>query len=57
MLDCLPRAPWLFGDWGCGEDWFRDAPQAEGITPCIPGRKPEPSPCAMTSADTNDATE
>jgi transposase len=39
LLDSLPRAQWLLGDRGYDADWFRDALQAKGITPCIPGRK------------------
>jgi transposase len=31
LLDSLPKAQWLLGD--------REALQAKGITPCIPGRK------------------
>ncbi len=39
LLDSLPRAQWLLGDRGYDANWFRDALQAKGITPCIPGRK------------------
>ncbi|MBU2031071.1 MAG: IS5 family transposase [Alphaproteobacteria bacterium] len=39
LLDSLPRAQWLLGDRGYDADWFRDALEAKGITPCIPGRK------------------
>lgn len=39
LLDSLPRVQWLLGDRGYDADWFRDALQAKGITPCIPGRK------------------
>ena len=39
-LDSLPRAQWLLGDRGYDAAWFRDALQAKGITPCIPGGKP-----------------
>jgi transposase len=39
LLDSLPKAQWLLGDRGYDADWFRDALQAKGITPCIPGRK------------------
>jgi transposase len=35
----LPKAQWLLGDRGYDADWFRDALQEKGITPCIPGRK------------------
>ncbi|WP_409020576.1 IS5 family transposase [Brevundimonas vesicularis] len=44
MLDSLPRAQWLLGDRGYDADWFRDALQAKGITPCIPGRKSRTEP-------------
>ena len=39
MLDELPKAEWLLADRGYDVDWYRDALQAKGITPCIPGRK------------------
>jgi transposase len=39
LLDELPKAKWLQADRGYDADWFRDALQAKGITPCIPGRK------------------
>jgi transposase len=39
LLDDLPKARWLLGDRGYDADWFRDALQAKGIEPCIPGRK------------------
>lgn len=38
-LDELPKAQWLLADRGYDADWFRDALQEKGITPCIPGRK------------------
>jgi len=44
MLDSLLRAQWLLGDRGYDADWFRDALQATGITPCIPGRKSRTDP-------------
>jgi len=44
MLDSLPKAQWLLGDRGYDADWFRDAMQAKGITPCIPGRKSRNEP-------------
>jgi IS5 family transposase len=40
LLDVLPKAQWLLGDRGYDPDWFRDALQAKGIQPCIPGRGP-----------------
>ena len=39
MLDALAKAQWLPGDRGYDADWFRDALEEKGITPCIPGRK------------------
>ncbi|WP_295707461.1 IS5 family transposase [uncultured Brevundimonas sp.] len=44
LLDSLPKAQWLLGDRGYDADWFRDALQAKGITPCIPGRKTRTEP-------------
>ena len=44
LLDSLPRAQWLLGGGGYDADWFRDALQAKGITPCIPGRKTRTEP-------------
>ncbi|WP_343774533.1 IS5 family transposase, partial [Brevundimonas nasdae] len=44
LLDSLPPAQWLLGDRGYDADWFRDALQAKGITPCIPGRKSRTEP-------------
>ena len=39
LLDTLPKAQWMLADRGYDADWFRDALQEKGITPCIPGRK------------------
>ncbi len=44
LLDELPKAQWLLGDRGYDADWFRDAVQAKGIKPCIPGRKSRNAP-------------
>ena len=44
MLDSLLRARWLLGDRGYDADWFRDALQTKGITPCIPGRNSRTEP-------------
>jgi len=44
LLDSLPRAQWLLGDRGYDADWFREALQAKGITPCTPGRKSRTEP-------------
>jgi transposase len=42
--DGAPKAQWLLGDRGYDADWFRDALQAKGIQPCIPGRKSRNEP-------------
>ena len=39
LLDSLPKAQWMLADRGYDADWFRDAVQEKGITPCLPGRK------------------
>lgn len=39
LLYDLPKAKWLLGNRGYDADWFREALQAKGIKPCIPGRK------------------
>lgn len=39
LPDELPKAKWLLADRGHDADWYRDALQAKGITPCSPGRK------------------
>src|SRR3546814_5709061 len=44
LLDDLPKAQWLLGDRGYDADWFRDALEAKGIQPCIPGRKSRNEP-------------
>ena len=44
MLDGLPKADWLLGDRGYDADWFRDALEENGITPCIRGRKSRKKP-------------
>ena len=44
LLGDLPTAQWLLADRGYDADWFRDALQARGITPCIPGRKSRTEP-------------
>ncbi len=38
LLDDLPKAQWMLADRGYDADWYRDALQAKGIMPCIPGR-------------------
>ncbi|WP_298089721.1 IS5 family transposase [uncultured Sphingomonas sp.] len=44
LLDDMPKAQWLLGDRGYDADWFRDAVQAKGIQPCIPGRRSRNEP-------------
>ena len=44
LLDGLPKADWLLSDRGYDADWFRDALEEKGITPCIPGRKSRNKP-------------
>jgi transposase len=44
LLDGLPKAKWLLGARGYDADWFRDALQEKGITPCIPGRTSRTKP-------------
>jgi IS5 family transposase len=44
LLDSLPKAQWLLGDRGYDADWFRDALEEKGITPCIPGRTSRTKP-------------
>ena len=56
MLDSLPPAQWLLGDRGYDADWFRDALQAKGITPCIPVGNPGPGLSVTTSAGTEAET-
>jgi transposase len=44
LLDDLPNAQWMLGDRGHDADRYRNALQAKGITPCIPGRKSRITP-------------
>jgi len=44
LLDDVADAPWQLGDRGYNADWFRDALQAKGIQPCIPGRRSRNEP-------------
>ena len=44
LLSSLPGADWLLADRGYDADWYRDALQDKGITPCIPGRKSRGTP-------------
>ena len=39
IVDALPPAKHLLADRGYDADWFREALQDKGITPCIPSRK------------------
>ena len=38
MLTALPPVIELFGDRGCGADWFRKTLKGRGIAACIPGQ-------------------
>jgi len=44
LLDDLPKAQWLLGNRGNDADWFRDALDAKGIQPFIPGRRSRNEP-------------
>ena len=39
MLDSLPDAKHMLADRGYDADWYREALEEKGITPCIPSRK------------------
>ena len=56
LPDNLPKARGLVSNRGFDADWFRFAPQAKGIEPCILGRKSPLQPVRkITSAGTNAA--
>lgn len=38
MIEALPPAKAMLGDRGYDADWFRNALNARGITPCIPSK-------------------
>ncbi|QUS36880.1 IS5 family transposase [Falsirhodobacter algicola] len=44
LLSNLPEAEWLLADRGYDADWYREALQDKGITPCIPSRKSRGKP-------------
>lgn len=44
LLDDLPKAKWMLADRGYDAEWFRNALEQKGITPCIPGRKSRSMP-------------
>ena len=44
MIDALPKAKSLLGDKGYDADWFRQALQERGITPCIPSKSNRKAP-------------
>lgn len=54
LLDTLPRALWLLGDWGHDAEGVREALQAKGITRHIAVASPEPMP-SSTTGDAPDA--
>ena len=39
LLDELPPAEHMLADRGYDSDWYREALEDKGITPCIPSRK------------------
>jgi transposase len=39
LLSSLPPAKHMLADRGCDADWYREALEEKGITPCIPSRK------------------
>lgn len=39
LLDGFPPAANMLADRRYDEDWYREAPEDKGITPCIPSRK------------------
>ena len=47
LLDDLSKAQWPLSDRGYDADWFKDALQAKGVQPCIPGQRSrlEPIKC------------
>jgi transposase len=55
LLDDLPKAQCLLGDRGYDADWFRDALQAKGIQPCIPGRRSPSRHCAFGKSSSSAA--
>ena len=46
VLPALPDADVLIADRGYDSNWFREALDDKGITPCIPGRKNRKEPIA-----------
>ena len=44
LRDDLPKAQWLLGDRGYDADRSRNALNAKGIEPCIPGRRSRNEP-------------
>jgi transposase len=38
MIEALPHTKAMLGDRGYDADWFRNALNARGITPCIPSK-------------------
>ena len=55
LLNDMPKVQWLLGDRCDDADWFRNALQAKGIQPCIPGRHHATSRSGTTSAATGAA--
>lgn len=44
LLGDLPRARHMLADRGYDADWYREALEDKGITPCIPSRKGRKTP-------------
>ena len=44
LLGRLPKAETMLADRGYDADWFREALQDQGITPCIPARRGRKAP-------------
>ena len=44
LLDGLPPAKHVLADRGYDADWYRQALENKGITPCIPSRKGRKTP-------------
>ncbi len=55
LLADLPKAQWVLADRGYDADWYRDAFQASGITPCILSQSLAICPSKTNSAATKAA--
>ena len=50
LLDGLPPAEHMLADRGYDADWYREALEDKGITPCIPSRKSRKVPIPLDEA-------